>query len=101
MATITVKTPFKDDPIIAKWDEGKVTITGGKGALLFWDNIKYKGLHGKYGHLIDLKNTLLSDLVIAFQNLVPPQHVSLDKEAIAVRNEEHRREKPIPKDAVS
>ncbi len=101
MATITVKTPFKNDPIKAIWEDGKVTITGSPNALIFWDNMKYKGMYGKYGHTINLKNTLLSDLVIAFQNLFPPKDVSLDREAEVIRSEEHRREKPIPKGAVS
>lgn len=101
MATITIKTPFEGQTIKVIWENGKVRVRGSKNALLFWSDMKSRGMYGKYGHTVDFQDTLLTDVVIALQNRASAANISWDKEAQEIMDKEAKEEKPFPKGAVS
>lgn len=101
MATITVKTPFQASPLKVIWEDRKVRIRGNKNALLYWSDIKSRGMNGMYGHIVDFQDTPISDIVVALQNRVPADDISLDQAAKDAMAKEAKESKPFPKGAVS
>jgi hypothetical protein len=104
MATLTVSVQSPEEPFSLKWDNGKVSLSGkSEMGVADWGYLQSRGLYGKYGHSLDLKNCMLVDLVRAIQVLEGVEAVSLDEDAqkqvaLELKGEE---ENPIPEGSQS
>jgi hypothetical protein len=101
MATIEIKVPFEDQPLKVIWGNREVKIKGSKSATLYWKSLTLRGMFGVFGHRVDLKDTELSDVVVALQNLLPPEDISIDREAKTIVERERKQRKPLPDGARS
>lgn len=101
MATITVRTPFGGTGLKIIWENSKVKVRGTREELMYWESLKSEGMYGMYGHIVDFRNTPISDVIVALQNRVPNNRIKLDQSAMEVRDKETREAKPFPKGAVS
>lgn len=102
MPLIKIKTPF-DSTLTLKWEEGKVTAKGNRESLLYWNLMVSGGLYGPYGHILNLSNCFLADLVIAISGKVDYEDYEINKEAERQVKREIEREKnnPIPHGATT
>lgn len=100
-ATITVKTPFGGSGLKFIWENKKVRVRGTQDELMYWSSINSQGMYGMYGHTVNFQNTPITDVIVALQARVPASKISLNKEALAVKEIEDSKAKPFPKGAVS
>jgi hypothetical protein len=81
VATITVSSQLVNGGITIKWNKGVVepalTTPEEKAE---WSYLVSKGLYGKYGHTLDLKDCLFTDLVIALSVLVGIDNLTVDSD---------------------
>ncbi len=104
MATITVLSQLVNGGINVSWDKGVVapslTTPGDK---VEWSYLVSKGLYGKYGHTLDLKDCLFTDLVIALSVLVGRDNLNIDSDGWQQWKREKFQEgmNPIPDGAAS
>lgn len=57
---------------------GKVTASGGEGALARWQDVQLDGLYGAFGHILQPADCLASDLSIALITAFGRENVQWD-----------------------
>lgn len=101
MATLEIKVPFEDQPLRVVWGDRGIKVEGSKEAALYWKSLTLKGMFGVFGHRVNLKDTELSDVVVALQNLLPSEDIYLSKEAKEILKKERESREPFPEGAMS
>ncbi len=104
MATITVRSRLVNGGVTVKWDKQKVTpsLTTPEEKVE-WSYLVSRGLYGKYGHTLNLKDCLFTDLVIALSVLVGRERLAIDLDGRKQLEREKFQEgmNPIPDGAAS
>lgn len=101
MATVELKVPFEERPLKVIWNDRRVRIKGSKGAILYWKSLIFRGMFGGFGHRVNLKDSELSDIVVALQNLLPSEDIYLDAQAKKIIEKERDERMPFPEGARS
>lgn len=102
MIKVNVKTPFKKDLTLV-WKGREVETSGDKEVLQYWGFLQSQGLYGKYGHILDIEDCYLSDVVSALTAKVGWQNLKFNVEAkVQLAKEEGIEEgSPIPEGAMT
>ena len=85
------------------WEDNSVSLfTQGREAQYNWEFVQSQGLYGKYGISLDLKDCLLTDILLALSVSLGEEHVSWSEKGYDVLRRELESEKanPLPAGAV-
>lgn len=96
MATITVQTPFENEPFVLVWDNRKVSVKGTESSLMYWNYLKLQGLNGVFGHIVNLQDCFLTDLISALYSRTSKRNVYLDEETKKIVKSEAKLIRSIP-----
>lgn len=102
MAKIFVKSPLYKRGLAVNWNRKVASPelnTEEDGAE--WSFLRAKGLYGKYGHSVDLKNCSFSDLLLSLHVASGPENCKVDKEGFRQLALERESESEFPRNAVS
>jgi hypothetical protein len=104
VATITVPSQIVNEGVTVNWNKGVVapSLTTPEEKVE-WSYLVSRGLYGKYGHTLDLKDCLFTDLVIALSVLVGRDNLTIDSDGWQQweREKFHEGMNPIPDGAAS